>query len=229
MNFRRLTATAALAIAAMGISAGTAYAAPAPETAAPVKYEAKQVDKNVVTTLTNGTFVVKDAGKSVDVKDSAGHVLVNFPLAYNLDSLQFPMLNKVSDSGKTLTVTPVTDRSKATPVKGMLHNVASIDENQRAMGAFSAQLGIAMAVGGLVGLTVGAIAGCIIGGTPLALTLVGIPPAVLTCLGGAAIGAGVGGILGTIGAGGPTLVIAGIDLANTLTAPPGTTKFKAGN
>ena len=40
---------------------------------------------------------------------------------------------------------------------------------------------------------------------------------------GIVTGAGVGGVIGTIIAGGPTLVVAGIDLINTLNAAPGTT------
>lgn len=223
MNLRSLTATAALAIAALGISAGTSYADPAP-LPGPVGYESRVIDKTVVTTLTGGLFELKDAGKSVDVKDSAGNVLVSLPMAYNLDNLQFPILSQVADAGTKLILTPGTERAKAIAQPTLLHEVASVDENQKAMSAFSSQLGIAMAIGGLVGLTIGAVVGGVLG-------LLGVfagPTVIATVLTGIAVGAGVGSILGTITAGGPTLVIAGIDLINTLNAPPGTSKFAPG-
>lgn len=223
MNLRRLTATAALVIAAMGVTAGTAYADPAPAPAT-VGYESKVIDKTVVTTLTGGLFELKDSGKSVDVKDTAGNVIINLPMAYNLDNLQFPILGEIKDAGSKLVMTPTTDRAKAIAQPSLLHNVASVDENQKAMSAFSSQLGIAMAIGGLVGLTVGAVIGGVLG----LLGIFGGPTVIATVLTGIAVGAGVGSIAGTIVAGGPTLVIAGIDLINTLNAPPGTSKFAPG-
>lgn len=214
MNVRKFAATAVLVIAAMGVTAGTSNADPAP---AEVKYESSVVGKDVVTTLEGGFFSVTSDGKAVEVKDTGGHALVSLPLAYNVGDLQFPLTEQVSDNGTKLSLTAVTDVTKAVARPG-LHNVASVDENQRAMGAFSSQLGIAMAIGGLSGLTVGAIVGCVFG-----LPLLGVG-----CIPGIPIGAGVGSIIGTIAAGGPTLVVAGIDLINTLNAPPGTSKFAPG-
>ncbi len=94
------------------------------------------------------------------------------------------------------------------PVSLKLNDVASPEENLKAQQNFASQLGIATAVGGLVGTIIGAIAGCIVG--------VGV---------GCIPGATIGGIIGTIVAGGPTLVVAGIGLINTLMAPPGTTEW----
>ena len=105
------------------------------------------------------------------------------------------------------------------------HNVASPLENQRAQENFNTQLATATAIGSLSGTVAGAGIGCAVGGTPLAVTIVGIPPAVLACLGGAAVGAPVGAVVGTIVAGGPTLAIAGSDLVGTLNAAPGTTRW----
>ncbi len=108
MNIRSLTAVAALVIGAMGVTSGTSYAEPPPAGPAPVQYESKLVDKTVVTTLTGGLFEIKDAGKSVDVKDGTGHVLVNFPLAYNLDNLQFPIASQLADGATKLMLTAIT-------------------------------------------------------------------------------------------------------------------------
>lgn len=208
MNLRRITATAVLAIAATGITAGTAYAAPATPD---VKYEAKLDGKDVVTTLTNGTFHLVDNNKSWAVQDANGHDLVAMPLSYNLAGRSYPIESKISDDKKTLTLRAVTDvaRSVAAPE---LRPVASNAENQKAMGDFSAKLSIAMAAGGLIGMTIGAVIGCIVS-------------LQVACIPGLALGAAAGGVLGTIAAGGPTLVGAGIDLVNTFNAPPGTTRW----
>ncbi|TSD94472.1 ammonium transporter [Skermania sp. ID1734] len=209
MNLRRITATAVLAIAATGITAGTAYAAPATPD---VKYDAKVVGKDVVTTLTNGTFHLVDNNKSWAVQDANGHDLVVMPLTYNVAGRSFPIDSKISNDNKTLTLSAVTDAAKSVAAPA-LHPVASNAENQKAMGDFSAKLGIAMSVGGLIGMTIGALVGLLgFAGGPAGL--VSVP-----------LGAGIGGVIGTIAAGGPTLIGAGIDLVNTFNAPPGTTRW----
>ncbi|KAA0018931.1 ammonium transporter [Antrihabitans cavernicola] len=217
MNIRRLTATAVLVIAAMGVGMGTSAAAPAAPTDKGVGYEAKLVDKTVVTTLDGGFFQVSSDGKTVDVKDKAsGNALVTLPLAFNFNNATFPLVNKVSNDGKVLETTP--DLLHGKP---LLRPVASTIENQAAMSAFATQLGIATAIGGLTGTAIGAVVGGIIGSAGL----LGGPVGLATILGGIATGAGVGGVIGTIVAGGPTLLIAGVDLVSTLTAPPGTSKY----
>lgn len=217
MNLRRMAATAALTVAAVGVaSAGTANAVPAPWE---IGYDAKLVGRDVVTTLNGGFFAVE--GNQVAVRNAFGHNLVVLPLTYNLGDREFPIDQRVSPDGRTLTMTPVTDVARSWAEPSLLHNVASTAENQRAMEAFSAQLGIATAVGGLIGLGIGAVAGGIIG----AGGVVTGPGAFATIPGGIIAGATIGSIIGTLAVGGPTLLIAGIDLASTLSAPPDTTKF----
>ncbi|NKT67437.1 hypothetical protein GS860_05360 [Rhodococcus hoagii] len=77
----------------------------------------------------------------------------------------------------------------------------------------------AVTVGTTVGTLVGALAGCLIGGTPLALTGIGLPASVLSCLGGAATAAPVGGIIGTIVAAGPVLAYNGWQVYQTMNTP----------
>lgn len=219
MNIRRLTATAVLVIAAMGVGTGVSGANPTAPADKGVDYKTTLEDKTVVTTLDGGFFEVASDGKSVAVKDKASDkTLVTLPLALNFGDKSVPLVNKVKDDGKRLEVTA--DVAKASPLKPLLKPVASTTENQAAMSAFSTQLGIASAIGGLVGTTIGAVVGGIVF-LPAAFTIALIP----AWLTGIAAGAGVGGVIGTIVAGGPTLVVAGIDLVQTLTAPPGTTKF----
>lgn len=91
--------------------------------------------------------------------------------------------------------------------------VASPEENLLAQQNFASQLGLATAIGGFTGTAIGFGIGAIgfLAG-PVALATI---PTFAT----------IGGIVGTIVAGGPTLVVAGIDLLNTLNAAPGTTQF----
>ena len=213
MNIFKIGAVSALVIVAMGVTAGTSYAAPVTPD---VGFESQLVDGNVVTTLTNGTFDLSPDRLVVEVKNTAGSVLESLGLNYTLDGLQFPLLPALSNDDTTLTLTPERDPAKAV-VAPLLNPVASNAENAAAMGDFSAKLGIAMSIGGLVGMGLGLVAGCIIG-LPALPTIVGF----LTACGA---GAGVGSIVGTLVAGGPTLVAAGIDLISTLNAAPGTTRW----
>lgn len=161
MKFRKLAALATVVIGALGVSAGTAYAGPAPLPAEnSINYEAKLEDKSVVTTIDVGAFKVSGDGKTVELQDAKGEAVVSLPLAYQLGDLQFPFDKKVSEDGKSLTLTPVTDPAKATPpiaATGLvLQDVASIEENSAAQSNFATQLGLATAVGGLAGTIIGA-------------------------------------------------------------------------
>ncbi|MDO2380618.1 ammonium transporter [Rhodococcus sp. DMF-1] len=221
MKFRKLAAVAAMTIAAVGLTAGTSYAAPAVTAPEEINYETKAEGDSVVTVIDAGSFAVSGDGKSVELQDSDGNAVVSLPLAIQLGDLQLPFEREISEDGKTLTLTPVVDPAKATPVDpedkvapGLnpvslkLNDVASPEENLKAQQNFASQLGIATAVGGLTGTIIGAIVGTF------------VMPAI-----GTVAGAGIGGVIGTIVVGGPTLVVAGIGLINTLMAPPGTTEW----
>ncbi|TSD94474.1 ammonium transporter [Skermania sp. ID1734] len=209
MNIRAITATTLIAISALAVTAATANADPA---APDVKYAAHQSGKNVVVTLDGGTFALEH--NSFAIRDTSGNDLVVLPLSYNLADRSYPIDSAISSDARSITLTPSTDLARSV-VSLDRHPVASNMENQRAMTDFSQKLGIAMAVGGLVGLTIGAVLGCIFG----------VPLGAVGCLPGIPIGAAIGGVFGTILAGGPTLIAAGIDLISTLNAPPGTTRW----
>lgn len=213
MKLRKLVVTSALVAVAMGLASGTAYAQPSDETApGDTNYTVDLEDRTIVTTIDAGVFKVADDGKTVDVLDAADTTLVTLPLSFNLGGLNFPYEQNVDDNGKTLRLVPNLDFTKASANSRSIGatTVASPEENLKAQQNFASQLGIATAIGGLTGTAIGAAIGCVV-------TL----PA--GCLPGLVTGAGVGGIIGTITAGGPTLVVAGIDLINTLNAAPGTT------
>ena len=229
MKFRTATAGAALVIGAMTATLGTAYAAPAP---APkpagdvIDYSVKLVDKAVVATLQGGTFqVVQKPGATpqatpqqiIDVKDKAGTIAMEMPVDYRISGKQIPVAPVVKDNGRVLQLTPQkptgVEISKQTVVATP---IASPEEDNAAMTDFATKFGLATGIGSFVGLAIGAVVGCIFG-----LPLFGVG-----CIAGIPIGATLGGIIGTVAAGGPTLVAAGMDLISTLQAKPYTTKWK---
>ncbi|MBF6456399.1 ammonium transporter [Nocardia cyriacigeorgica] len=209
MIFRRIAALVVPVAAAIVVGTGTTHAQPAAAPVPDIGYEAKLVGDRIITTLTGGTFEV--AGNTVSIKDSAGNTAFTMPTAFRQDGLEFPMPSTVRNEGRELELTVVKDYTKARPVP--VTPVASLEENQRAQDAFLAQFGIATAVGGFIGTVIGALVGLtgIIGGPTVIASVV--------------LGAAIGGVIGTIVVGGPALIVAGIDLINTLTAPPGTTKW----
>ncbi|WP_072803673.1 hypothetical protein [Rhodococcoides yunnanense] len=219
MKLSKLVVTAAFVATAMGLASGTAYADPAsdaPAASEDINYSVNQEDRTIVTTIDAGVFKVADDGKTVDILDQADKVVVTLPLTFNLGGLNFPYEQNVDNDGKTLRLVPQLDLTKASAKSSSLGvtQVASPDENLKAQQNFASQLGIATAVGGLTGTIIGAIAGAIIGAPTIAGVVATVP-----------IGAGIGGVIGTIVVGGPTLLIAGIDLINTLTAVPGSTVY----
>ncbi len=227
MNLRSTTVAATMAIGAMTVGLGTAHAEPVAPADPGINYSVKLVDKTVVATLKGGTFSLsEEAGATADdpkttvanVRDGKGNTVVSFPLNVDVDGKLVPVKAEMKNDETVLEVTPekpadlvVSDKPVvARPV--VAKDIASPIENQRAQNEFSSNFGIATAVGGFVGTAIGAIAGCVIT----------IP---LGCLPGLLTGAGVGGILGSIAVGGPTLVAAGVELLNTMQAPDGTTKW----
>ncbi|APB01761.1 ammonium transporter [Nocardia seriolae] len=206
MKLRKITAVAAPVVTAVAIAgAGVAHA----DSAVPdIGYQTQLLGNTVVTTLTNGRFEL--AGGTANIKDASGATVLSLPLSFEQDGLSYRLPTGVSEDGATLSLTAVKDIAAATPV---LHPVASLNENTRAMQAFSSQFGIATAIGSFVGLAIGAAVGAIgfFGG---AFGLATVP-----------VAAAVGAIIGTLVVGGPTLLIAGVDLISTLVGAPGTTKW----
>lgn len=233
MKFRGTIAAAALAIGALTIASTTAHAEEAPAAPAEgINYSTKLVDKTVVSTLKNGTFELSEQDGAtaedpkvtlVSVKDVSGALVTQFPLQYSATGVDIPVKPVVKEDGKVLEITPekpeglqITSQELAVqPIAASAKEIASPQENQRAMGDFSTQFGLAVGIGTFVGTALGAIVGCALG---LLAILAG-------CIVGLPTGAAIGGILGTIALGSPVLLAAGIDLVNTLQAPAGTTKW----
>lgn len=209
MKLRNFTAAALPVVVGVAVGAGTVHASPG---ASDVRYETTLVGNTVQTTLHGGFFEVSSDEQTVDVKSADGNTLVTLPLSVRQDGLEYPLPHAVRSEGQVLELTAVKNVAAARPAP--VQPVASLAENQLAMQSFGSQFGIATAVGGFIGTALGALVGLLVG-----LTLPVLEPATILT------GAAIGGIIGTLVAGGPTLIVAGIDLIGTLSAPPGTTKW----
>ena len=220
MKLRRLVATSAIAIASLGVATGTAYAQPSTTTPSATTTESAPAENSelnwasrveaggVVTTVDAGMFRASDDGKTVDLVDEEGNTILSLPLSFNLNGIEFPYGVEYTDEGRTVKLIPNLAAPMGLAPNALENTVASPAENTAAEQSFASQLGLATSIGGLTGTIIGAVIGGII------VPAIGIVP-----------GAGVGGVIGTIVAGGPTLVVAGIDLLNTYNAAPGTSKF----
>ncbi|MGW0182586.1 ammonium transporter [Nocardia sp. NPDC003345] len=207
MKIRKIAAVLAPMLATAAVGAGVVHAEPATPD---IGYRTELVGKNVVTTLTNGTFALR--GETVDVLDKSGATVITMPLSVREGSTEYPLPHAVRDEGRVLELTAVKDVEHARPTTAQ--PIASPQENLSAQNNFASQFGLATAIGGFVGTAIGALIG-------LAVTLptgVGIPAGIIS-------GATLGGIIGTIVVGGPALVISAVDLVNTLAAAPGTTQW----
>lgn len=243
MEFRSVTAAAALTIGALTATTGAAYAEPAaPEN---IAYSAKLVDKSVVTTLESGTFELSKArgadlaagvttrlterdgvliaadGSTVAAADAVDVLDVKDPRGGVL--LTLPLSFRVG--ALTIPVTPLLERN---------NTVLSLTPDKPAGLDLSAPLAVKPVASQLendralnafmtqfgLATTIGTFVGTAIGAT------IGcIATLVAGCIPGLTTGAAVGGIIGSIAVGGPTLIAAGIDLLSTMNAPSDTTKW----
>ncbi|MFE6923569.1 hypothetical protein ACFVAV_21265 [Nocardia sp. NPDC057663] len=205
---------------------GTANAEPVPAPAEGIKYSVKLVDKTVVATIKNGTFsIVEQDGETpeapktriAEIKDTRGDVVISLPVAYAINGTEIPTKAEVVNDATVLQLTPerpagvdiaATVVSPKPVLKGQ--EIASAQENQKAINDFSSKFSIGTAIGTFVGTAIGAVIGCV----------VTIP---VGCLPGLTVGAAAGGIIGMIAIGGPTMAVTGWELLQVLQAPDGTT------
>ncbi|MEU6558996.1 hypothetical protein [Nocardia nova] len=213
MKLRKFAATSALVIAALGISTGTSFAAPAPAANPDIHYTANVVDKTVVVKTDAGSLTTE--GNQFQVRDNAGAVVAGFPLSYQRDGLEYPIAAQIS--GNQATLVPSTDPAAAHPAP-MLHDVASREDLDAANQSAINELGIATSIGTLVGTAIGIVGGCALGavaGTPFLV----LPGWIGGCLTGAALGAPLGAAAGLVAVGGVSGVLVAIEYFNRINAP----------
>lgn len=200
MKYKKFAATALLAVAATGVTAGTSYAAPAEAPPAAqdqnatvpavtgedqgVNYtlELAEQGKSLVTTVSGGAFRLDTENKAVTLTNAEGAVVTSIPLVVTAANRSVEIAAEIDADNSRLTLTP-----QATPVAGAPSQAEFIGAQQW----FMAELQRA-SLGALVGGLIGAAVGILFFG-------VGILP-----------GAVLGAIIGLAVAGGPSLLNAGL-------------------
>ncbi|MFR9750000.1 hypothetical protein ACL02S_03070 [Nocardia sp. 004] len=198
MRYKKLAATALLAVAATGVTAGTGYAAPAPpvtqdrtviaskitgsENGVDYVLELADTGKSVVAGVTGGAFRVDADRQSVIMTNSAGEVLTTIPLTMTAGGQQVRVAAEITDADTRLMLTP-----QLTPTA----DAPSTAEFVGAQEWFFAELQRA-SLGALVGGLIGGLIG-------LVFFVIGVVP-----------GAALGALIGLAVAGGPSLLNAGI-------------------
>ncbi|MFE7743600.1 hypothetical protein [Nocardia sp. NPDC057455] len=241
MQLRGITAAAILAVGSLTIGSGVAHAEPVPD----ITYSARIVEQTVVAALRGGTFELSKALRDqpadnenarlterngvlvdhtgapadigqvidvVDIRDRDGHVAMTLPLDFRIAGTTIPVHPEVKKDSTVLELRPARPEGMTVTETLVAEPIASMTENRRARDEFAGQFGLATAIGGFIGTAIGATIGCLV-------------TIAVGCVAGLLTGASLGGILGTIAVGGPTLVVAGVDLLTTLQAAEGTTRF----
>ncbi|WP_232320397.1 hypothetical protein [Rhodococcus sp. WMMA185] len=216
-----------LAIAALGISAGTGHAAPLAQPDSPdFGYEAHLDGDSVVTTIDAGAFRITDTGDVVEVVDEGGNVVAALPLTIRIGEAVYPI--DVDLEARTLTLTPqipddVQAELKSSVEEGLVEQEgldapAQLDapepveeedvfdtqeeRDRAALASFGSNLDLAVMIGGYL---VGAIV-AIVG-----LTTAGLP--------GAIAGFTAGDLIGTMLVGGVALAVLGTQYLITVNTP----------
>ncbi|MBB5913858.1 hypothetical protein BJY24_002725 [Nocardia transvalensis] len=172
MKFGRLAATTLMAVAAVGIAAGTVNATPtatpAPSTSASsapareltssgvdqgVAYRAALSDDERVltTTVENGRFEAVDDGKRVTLRSDSGAVVAEVPLSFRVRDRLLPVAQHISPDGRTLSLTPdsaAAQIGELQPVDPMSRLITELNNNV-----------VGMVIGGVLGGLIGAVLG----------------------------------------------------------------------
>ncbi|MEU7629853.1 hypothetical protein AB0C34_07695 [Nocardia sp. NPDC049220] len=231
MLMRKFAATSALVIAALGVTAGTVNAAPAPEADnSAVNFTAQTVDSKSIITTDAGSMVVED--DTFKIKAANGDVLAGAPLTFRLDDFEFPIAAEIADH--TATLTPQFDLEHASykPVALPYENQApwktEYDREQAAWNrmkdTISTGATLATLIGGLGGAAVGCVLGGIAGATVAAATIIGLfgaflPSAVIGCFGGIIAVGALGTVAGQLLITAPVAIGAAIQYFTTINQP----------
>ncbi len=235
---KKYVATPLLAVAAVGIAAGTANAETVPTTPAAVptsistdvlpgvKYTADVSDSSTVINTPFGSVTTR--GGTFEVLDTSKHLVAGTPLTSDPNTAAWPNAAKVAGGVATAPSAPVIKAAAAIPglpdAPGLpLHNVDAQADFNSALSVAATQFGLATGVGTLTGGVVGAGLGCVGGaatGGFVAIPTGPIAPAaaVLGCILGASVGVTLGGLAGAALIGVPVGIASAAQMYNTLHA-----------
>ncbi|MFE9582822.1 hypothetical protein ACFYO1_41075 [Nocardia sp. NPDC006044] len=230
MLIKKFAATSALLIAALGVTAGTVNAAPAESAEAPINFTSQATDTQSIISIDSGSIVVED--DALKIKAANGTTVAGTPLKFRLDEFEFPLAADIS--GRTATLTPQLDMSKATykPVALPFEDKApwknEYDREQAAWSRMTSTISMGATIGTLVGGLGGAAVGCVLGGalggTIVGGTIVGlfgpfVGGIIAGCLAGAAAMGALGVIAGQIFVTAPVAIGAAIQYFTTINQP----------
>ncbi|WP_405135162.1 hypothetical protein [Nocardia sp. NBC_01388] len=202
MKINKVAASVVFMSSVLGITAGTAQAAPAAGTTA-INYAATTSETNTVIRTDTGSLVVED--DVFKIKAANGATVAGTELHFRVDEFVYPIAAEIHD--RVATLTPRFDPAHAVyqPVALPFEDKApwknEYEREQAAWNRMTSTTGTGATIGTLVGGIGGAAIGCVIGAITLA-TITGILTAMFGALGGAAVGCIVGmsvvGFLGTL-------------------------------
>ncbi|KAA8877296.1 hypothetical protein F3087_44790 [Nocardia colli] len=197
MKMQQLAATAFIAIAATGITAGTAYAEPTEATTALSRVEhgvgytseLSQDHQGVSTTLTSGRFEISRDGTAVSVTAPDGVELARLPMAIQASGQQIHLAPQIGSDGTTLTLRSADAPGAAvSDVQEFRHSVKEIQQADKVQAIADAHDVVLLGCvpGAIVGGAIGAVIGALVGALLFVVgAIVTIPLAVLV---GAALG-----------------------------------------
>ncbi|WP_405487889.1 hypothetical protein [Nocardia sp. NBC_00511] len=225
MRFKNFAVTAALTIAALGISTATVNAAPAPADES-INYTATVDQTSTIVHTDAGSMVVEDG--AFKIKAANGAVLAGTPLNFRVDEFEFPIAANIADHSATLTPQFDLDHATYKPVALPFEDQApwktDYDREQAAWNRMKDTISTGATIATLVGGIGGAAVGCVIGfgvagvaTAPLA-ALFGAGP-IAGCIGGAAAVGFLGTLAGQLFITAPVAIAAAIQYFATINQP----------
>ncbi|MFB7720862.1 hypothetical protein [Nocardia sp. NPDC056100] len=228
MRSKKFAATAALLIAAFGIGAGTAGAAPAGADAGAINYTATNTEKNTLISTDAGSLAVEDG--VFKIKAANGVTVAGTELSFRVDDFVFPIAAEIKD--RTATLTPQFDEAHAVykPVALPYENQApwktEYDREQAAWSRLTSTISAGATIGTAVGGIAGAAIGCVIGGA-VSATLTGaltamfgaLPAGIVGCIAGVAAIGFLGTLLGQLFITAPVAILAAAQYFTTINQP----------
>ncbi|MEU2032352.1 hypothetical protein [Nocardia amamiensis] len=225
---RKTIAAATLLVSALGVTAGTASAAP--DQAGAVGYKLSVGERSTVIDLEAGSLAVEDG--ALKIKAPGGMVLAGTELSFRVDDFVFPIAADVQ--GRTATLTPQFDlehaayKPVALPYEDQAPWRTQYDREQAAWARLSSTIlmgaTIGTAVGGIGGAAVGCVLGGIAGATVASAAIIGlfgafIPAAAIGCLGGIMAVGPLGAIAGQLLITAPVAIMAAVQYFTTINQP----------
>ncbi|MBY8862349.1 hypothetical protein K7711_38165 [Nocardia sp. CA2R105] len=227
MKINKFAVSTALVSAALGVTSGTAQAAPATDA---INYKATTTEKSTIISTDAGSMDVEDG--VFKIKAANGTTLAGADLKFRVDNFEFPITADIA--GHTATLTPQFDLQHAVykPVDLPYQETAPwktpYDREQAAWNRMRDTIGSGATIGTLVGGLAGGAVGCVLGGiagaTVSAAAIVGlfgafIPAAAIGCLGGIIAVGALGTLAGQLLVTAPVAVLAAIQYFTTINQP----------